>query len=57
MIDFSLVKARSTPYRHAARHLLQCESLDTVVDDYGRLEMHDTYLARLTGELRKSSYG
>lgn len=57
MIDYALAKARSTRYRHAARHLLQCESLDQVVDDYGRLETHDTYLARLQAEHgRKTSF-
>ena len=28
MIDFALAKARTKRYRHAARHLLQCESLN-----------------------------
>ena len=57
MIDFSLDKARTSRYRHAARHLLQCESLDPAVNDYGPLEPHNTYLARLQAEHgRKASF-
>lgn len=47
MIDFALDRARSSRYRHAARHLAQCESLEREVADHGRFETHDAYLARL----------
>ncbi len=57
LIDYTLTKARSTRYRHAARHLLQCESLDKAVGDYGQLETNDTYIARLQAEHgRKTSF-
>jgi hypothetical protein len=47
LIDFTLGKARSTRYKHAVRHMLACERLDDVIQDYGRLETHDEYLARI----------
>jgi hypothetical protein len=57
LIDFALVKARTKRYRHAARHLLQCESLNQEISDYGRFEMHDAYLNRLRMEHgRKTSF-
>jgi len=57
MIDFSLKNARTKRYRHAARHLLQCESLAREIADYGRFEAHDTYLTRLRSEHdRKTSF-
>ena len=57
MIDFALAKARTKRYRHAARHLLQCESLDQEITDYGRFEVHDAYLNRLRTEHgRKTSF-
>ncbi len=57
MIDFALAKARTKRYRHAARHLLQCESLDQEITDYGRFEVHDAYRNRLRTEHgRKTSF-
>jgi hypothetical protein len=57
MIDFALAKARSKRYRHAARHLLQCESLDREITDYQRFEVHDAYRNRLRTEHgRKTSF-
>ena len=57
MIDFALAKARTKRYRHAARHLLQCESLNQEITDYGRFEVHDAYLNRLRTEHgRKASF-
>ena len=57
LIDFALGKARTKRYRHAARHLLQCESLNEEISDYGRFEVHDAYLARLRTEHgRKTSF-
>ena len=47
MIDFSLSQARSSRYRHAARHLAECESLATEISNFGDLEPHDLYVARL----------
>ena len=57
MIDFSLRTGRSTRYRHAARHLLDCSGLASVIKDFGQFEPHDAYdnrLRRTHG--RKSSF-
>jgi Family of unknown function (DUF6880) len=57
MIDFSLKNNRSSRYRHAARHLLNCSSLASEIDDFGSFEPHDAYKARLRREHpRKSSF-
>jgi len=57
MIDFSLKNNRSGRYRHAARHLLDCSSLASAIDNFGRFEPHDAYRARLRHEHpRKSSF-
>ena len=57
MISFSLTKGRSSRYRHAARHLMECESLDSAIQDFGAFETHEAYTDRLRGEHgRKSSF-
>jgi uncharacterized protein DUF6880 len=57
MIDFSLMNNRSSRYRHAARHLLDCSGLSSAIEDFGRFEPHDAYEARLRREHgRKSSF-
>lgn len=57
MIDFTLTKARSSRYRHAARHLLECQSLAAGIDDFGTVETHDAYVDRLKAEHgRKASF-
>jgi hypothetical protein len=57
MIDFSLRNGRSTRYRHAARHLLDCSGLSSAIQDFGRFEPHDAYEARLRREHgRKSAF-
>ena len=57
MIDFALSNSRSSRYRHAARHLLDCSSLSSEIQDFGRFEPHDAYEARLRREHgRKSSF-
>jgi hypothetical protein len=57
MIDFSLRNGRSTRYRHAARHLLDCSGLSSAIEDFGSFEPHDAYEARLRREhARKSSF-
>src|SRR5204863_8199679 len=56
MIDFSLTNARSSRYKHAARHLLDCSGLSSAIEDFCSFEPHDTYEARLRREhARKSS--
>ena len=37
MIDFSLKNNRSSRYRYAARHLIECSSLASAIEDFGRL--------------------
>lgn len=57
MIDFTLGKARSSRYRHAARHLMDCARLATRIADFGAFESHETYAARLRIEHgRKSGF-
>ena len=48
MIDFTLDKARSSRYKHAARHLARCASLAPHVEDFGGAASHDTYVSGLT---------
>jgi hypothetical protein len=47
MIDFALDQARATRYRHAARHLVECESLARHVEHFGDEPMNETYVADL----------
>jgi hypothetical protein len=47
MIDFSLEAARSSRYKHAARHLADCEGLASQIQDFGRHPDHASYLAKL----------
>ncbi|OYW88959.1 MAG: hypothetical protein B7Z20_01305 [Sphingobium sp. 32-64-5] len=47
MIDFSLDRARSTRYRHAARHLQTCEYLARRIETFGDHPAHDGYVAQL----------
>lgn len=57
MIDFTLTRARSSRYRHAARHLMACARLASAIDDFGAFETHDAYEARLRREHgRKDSF-
>jgi hypothetical protein len=57
MIEFSLRNNRSSRYRHAARHLLDCSSLALAIEDFGRFEPQDAFEARLRREHgRKSSF-
>lgn len=50
MIDFTLSRARSSRYKHAARHLAECQALAPHIDDYGSADSHDVYVARLKYE-------
>lgn len=57
MIDFCLPNSRSSRYKHAARHLLECPSLSKGIKDFGAFEPHDAYEARLRREHgRKQSF-
>ena len=57
MIDFTLTNSRSSRYKHAARNLMECSSLASVIGDFAAFETHDIYEARLRHEHgRKSSF-
>ena len=47
MIDDTLNGTKSTRYKHAARHLLECRSLASFIQDYGSFETHDAFVQRL----------
>ena len=47
MVAFSLLRARSKRYSHAARHLHTCLVLARRIKDWGKLEHHITYVACL----------
>ena len=47
MIDFTLKEARAKRYRHAARHLLECESLAAGIASFGKFNSHTEYIAGL----------
>jgi len=55
LIDFALMKGRSTRYRHAARHLQECENLAALIEDFGSYETHEAYKNRLKAEHGRKS--
>ncbi|WJT00809.1 DUF6880 family protein [Novosphingobium humi] len=57
MIDFSLDRAKSKRYSHAARHLQTCLYLAKGIDAFGEHGDHDAYVAKLkAGHGRKSGF-
>jgi hypothetical protein len=50
MIEDALGGAKSSRYKHAARHLLECQSLRAGVKDFGCLETHDSFVSRLRAQ-------
>ena len=57
MIAFTLTKARSSRYRHSARHFMECQSLAAAIKEFGAVETHAAYTARLKAEHgRKSGF-
>ena len=57
MIEDTLDGAKSKRYRHAARHLAECQALASVISDYGEFEPHGTFVSRLrTKHSRKSGF-
>ncbi len=52
LISFALDKSRYKRYKHAARHLGECESLAEMITDFGHFQNHEIYLASL-----KSKHG
>ncbi|ABS13372.1 hypothetical protein I6H96_09290 [Brucella anthropi] len=47
MIDFTLNYARSSRYKHAARHLMECASLAHQIEEFAEFKTHDDYVADL----------
>ena len=57
MIDDTLEGAKSSRYRHAARHLLECQSLAMVIGDYGTFETNEAFTSRLrASHARKTGF-
>ena len=50
MIEDTLAGAKSTRYRHAARHLLECRTLEASISDHGVFETHEAFVARLRAQ-------
>ncbi len=50
MITDTLGRAKSTRYKHAARHLVECASLARGIADFGAVEVHDDFFRRLRSE-------
>lgn len=55
MIDDALIGAKSKRYRHAARHLAECQSSDARIDNYGAYPDHSAYLAHLRQKHHRKS--
>jgi hypothetical protein len=47
MIDFTLNEARQKRYGYAAQHLATCADLAGRIEDFGAVEPHHAYAARL----------
>jgi len=57
MVEDTLDGAKSKRDRHAARHLAECQSLASLISDYGQFETHDAFVARLrVRHSRKSGF-
>lgn len=57
MIDFTLESARSSRYKHAARHLAECQSLASQIEDFESMRPHEAYVCDLKREHgRKSGF-
>jgi hypothetical protein len=57
MIEDTLEGAKSTRYKHAARHLLECRSLLAGIRDFGTFETHEAFVGRLrAGHGRKTGF-
>ena len=58
MIEDTLNGAKSTRYKHAARHLLECQSLAAGIRDFAGFETHEAFVSRLrTQHGRKTGSG
>jgi len=50
LVTFTLERARSTRYGHAARHIRELEALDVAIQYYGTHETHEAFIAHLKRE-------
>lgn len=55
MILDTLTGAKSSRYRHAARHLAECQGSDAVIEDYGTFAPHDQFIRTLRQALARKS--
>ena len=55
MIDFTLNEARQKRYGYAAQHLATCADLAGRIEDFGPVEPHPAYVARLKAEHGKKT--
>ncbi len=55
VIDYALSRNRASRYKHAARHFLECSSLAKGIADFGAVETHEAYAARLRREHGKKT--
>jgi len=57
MIDFTLESGRSSRYKHAARHLAECQSLASQIEDFGSVRPHEVYMVDIKRDYgRKSGF-
>ena len=57
MIEFTLGRGRSSGYRRAAGHLMDCSALSATIGDFGEFEAHEAFETRLRREHgRKESF-
>ena len=47
MVEDTLNGAKSTRYRHAVRHLAECQASDRAITDYGTVLTHEEFVAAL----------
>ena len=47
MIEDTLNGAKYKRYRHAARHMLECQALDPSIEAYATFETHDAFVNRI----------
>ena len=55
MIDFTLNEGRQKRYGYAAQHLVACADLAGRIEDFGPVEPHQAYAARLKAEHGKKT--
>jgi hypothetical protein len=57
MIDDTLKNARSTRYKHAARHLLECSSLAAKIGDHHGQQTHEAFVQAIkSAHAKKASF-